>query len=126
MLSELFRNPGFVQLLIIVKVPMSEIIQFPVSNNQQSSDRDAVIDEELKSIPKKDREKLKFELIKTIDSYDAFFTEWSLRLPKESTETLRKQIYDIAHQEHDRKMRMLKDIMRLKIKVLVAEYHQGK
>ena len=115
-----------VQLLIIFKVLMSEIIQFPVSNNQQISDRDEVIDEELKSIPRKDREKLRFDLIKTIDSYDAFFTEWSLSLPKDSTETLRKQIYDIAHQEHDRKMRMLKDIVRLKLKVLVAEYHQRK
>lgn len=105
---------------------MSEIIQFPVSNNQQNTDRDAVIDEELKSIPKKDREKIRFEMVKTIDSYDEFFTEWFLSLPGDSSETLRKQIYDIAHQEHDRKMRMLKDIMRLKIKVLVAEYHQRK
>jgi len=107
-------------------VLMSEIIQFPVSNKQQNSDLEAVIDEELKSIPEKDREKLRFELIKTIDSYDAFFTEWSLSLPKDSNEILRKQIYDIAHQEHDRKMRMLKEIMRLKIKVLAAEYHQRK
>ena len=105
---------------------MSEIIQFPVSNKQQKSDLDAVIDEALRAIPKKDREKLKFELIKTIDSYDTFFTEWSLTLPKDSSETLRKQIYDIAHQEHERKMRMLKDIMKLKIKVLVMEYHQRK
>jgi ABC-type uncharacterized transport system ATPase subunit len=105
---------------------MSEIIQFPVSNKQQKSDLDAVIHEALREIPKKDREKLKFELIKTIDSYDGFFTQWSLSLPKDSSETLRKQIYDIAHQEHERKMRMLKDIMRLKIKVLVAEYHQRK
>ena len=106
---------------------MSEIIQFPVSNKQQKSDLDAVIDEALRTIPKKDREKLRFELIKTIDSYDSFFTEWSLSsLPEDSNETLRKQIYDIAHQEHDRKMRMLKDIIRLKIKVLVAEYHQRK
>jgi len=103
---------------------MSEIIPFPGSNKQQKSGLEAVIDEALKVIPKKDREKLRFELIKTIDSYDAFFTEWSLSLPEESNETLRKQIYDIAHQEHDRKMRMLKDIIRLKIKVLVAEYHQ--
>jgi hypothetical protein len=103
---------------------MSEIIQFPVSNKQQNSDQDATIEEALKAIPKKDREKLRFELIKTIDSYDGFFTQWSLSLPKDSSETLRKQIYDIAHQEHDRKMRMLKDIIRLKIKVLVAEYHQ--
>jgi len=56
---------------------MSEIIQFPVSNKLKSSDLEAVINDELKSIPKKDREKLRFELIKTIDSYDAFFTEWS-------------------------------------------------
>lgn len=105
---------------------MSEIIQFPVSSNQNKSDLEVVINEELKAIPKKDREKLKFELIKMIDSYDAFFTEWSLSLPKDSNETLRKQIYDIAHQEHDRKMLMLKDIMKLKIKVLVAEYWQGK
>lgn len=105
---------------------MSEIIQFPFTNKQQNSDLDVVIDEALRAIPKKDREKIRFELIKTIDSYDAFFTEWSLTLPKESNETLRKQIYDIAHQEHERKMRMLKDIMRLKIKVLVAEYQQRK
>ena len=105
---------------------MSEIIQFPVSNKQPKSDLDAVIDEALRAIPKKDREKLKFDLIKTIDSYDAFFTEWSLNLPDGSHEKFRKQIYDIAHQEHDRKMRMLKDIMKLKIKVLVAEYHQRK
>lgn len=103
---------------------MSEIIQFPVPNAQEKSDRDAVIDEELQSVPKKDREKLKFELIKTIDSYDGFFTEWTLKLPEDCSETLRKQIYDIAHQEHYRKMRMLKDIMRLKIKVLVADYHK--
>jgi ABC-type uncharacterized transport system ATPase subunit len=105
---------------------MSEIIQFPVSNKQQKSDLDAVIHEALREIPKKDREKLKFELIKTIDSYDAFFTEWSLSLREDNNETLRKEIYDIAHQEHDRKMRMLKDIIKLKIKVLVAEYHQRK
>jgi len=103
---------------------MSEIIHFPVSSKQQNPDVDALIEDELLAIPKKDREKLRFELIKTIDSYDAFFTEWSLSLPKDSSKTLKKQIYDIAHQEHGRKMRMLKDIMRLKIKVLVAEYHR--
>lgn len=107
-------------------VLMSEIIPFPVSNKQQKSELDAVIDEALGAIPSKDREKLRFELIKTIDGYGAFFTEWSLNLPEDSSETLRKQIYDIAHQEHDRKIRMLKDIMRLKIKVLVAEYRQRK
>ena len=105
---------------------MSEIIQFPVTNKHQNSEIDAVIDDELKSIPKKDREKIRFELIKMIDSYGGYFTTWSLNLPEDHNETLRKQIFDIAHQEHDRKMRMLKDIMTLKIKVLVAEYHQRK
>lgn len=105
---------------------MSEIIQFPVPNNHQNSEIDAAIDRELKSIPKKDREKIRFELIKMIDSYGAFFTQWSLSLSEDCNETLRKQIYDIAHQEHHRKMRMLKDVMSLKIKVLVAEYHQRK
>ncbi|MCQ8104498.1 hypothetical protein NP590_10320 [Methylomonas sp. SURF-2] len=99
---------------------------FPVSNKPQKSDLDAVIDEALRAIPRQDRERLRFELIKTIDSYDAFFTEWFLSLPEESNETLGKQIYDIAHQEHDRKLHMLKDIMRLKIKVLVAEYQPRK
>lgn len=105
---------------------MSEIIQFPTSNAHPNADLDAFIDEELQSIPKEDRAKIRFELIKMIDSYDAFFTAWSLTLPEENSEALRKQIYDIAHQEHHRKMRMLKDIMKLKIKVLVTEYHQRK
>ncbi|MDT4332175.1 hypothetical protein ACQE3E_20490 [Methylomonas sp. MED-D] len=109
-----------------LSVFMSEIILFPVPDRQQKSELDAVIDDALKAIPKNDREKLRFELIKTIDGFDTFFTEWSLSLPEDSDETLRKQIYDIAHQEHDRKMRMLKEIMRLKIKVLVAEYRQRK
>ena len=74
--------------------------------------------------PKKDREKLRFELIKTIDSYDPYFTEWSLTLPENGGDLLKQQIYDIAHQEHDRKMRMLADIIRLKIKVLVTDYQQ--
>ena len=104
---------------------MSKIIQFPISNKQQSSDLETVIDIALSAIPKRDREKLRFELIKTVDSYDSFFTEWSLTVPADSHETLKKQIYDIAHQEHERKMRMLADIIRLKIKVLVAEYRQG-
>ncbi|MBR0568155.1 hypothetical protein J5J83_18705 [Azoarcus sp. L1K30] len=103
---------------------MSQIIHFPVSNNQRSHDYDSDIDEALASIPSKDREKLRFELIKTIDGYDAFFTQWSLSLPDDSDETLKKQIYDLAHQEHGRKVRMLKDIMMLKAKVLVAEYRK--
>lgn len=126
MVQKLNQALSLIRCKDVPEVTMSEIIQFPISNKQQNSDIDRVIDEALKSIPKKDREKLRFELLKTIDSYDAFFTEWSLSLPKDSSETLKKQIYDIAHQEHDRKMRMLKDIMKLKIKVLVAEYRQGK
>jgi len=105
---------------------MSDIIPFPASRTQRKSDIDAVVEEELSSVPPRDREKIRFELIKTIDSYDAFFTEWALSLPEQGNEALRKRIYDIAHQEHDRKMRMLKDIMRLKIKVLVAEYRRGR
>lgn len=103
---------------------MSEIIQFPDRSKKEKSDHEASIEEALKAIPKKAREKIRFEMIKTIDSYDSFFTQWSLNLPEDCSETLRKQIYDIAHQEHQRKMRMLKDIMKLKIKVLVAEYYQ--
>ena len=105
---------------------MSDIIQFPGPKHKQNSDHEATIDEELKSIPKKDREKIRFEILKMIDSYDDFFTEWTIRLPKGSDEALRKQLYDIAHQEHDRKMRMLKDMMKLKMKVLIAEYYQRK
>lgn len=102
---------------------MSVIIQFPKANKQETSDLEDAVDRALSSVPRKDREKLKFELVKTIDSYDRFFTEWSLNLSDEASETLKKQIYDIAHQEHGRKMRMLGDIIRLKIQVLVAEYH---
>ena len=103
---------------------MSEIIQFPGSNKQQKSDRDEVINEALKGLPKKAREKIRFELLKAVDSYGSYFTQWSLNLPEDCSETLKKQIYDIAHQEHHRKMLMLNDIMRLKVKVLVAEYRQ--
>jgi len=103
---------------------MSKVIPFPVPQKQNKSDLEAVIDTALSTIPEQDQEKLKFELIKTIDSYDAFFTEWSLSVPKEGSEALKKQLYDIAHQEHDRKMRMLADIIKLKIQVLVAEYRQ--
>lgn len=104
---------------------MGEILHFPVPREQQqNADIDAVIDRELQIVPERDRELIRFELIKTIDSYDAFFTEWSLTIPKDSDKTLKKQIYDIAHEEHGRKMKMLKDIMTLKVKVLVAEYFQ--
>ena len=105
---------------------MSQIIHFPVPNNQRDHDYDADIGDVLAAVPAKDREKLRFELIKTIDSYDGFFTQWSLTFPEGSDETLRKQIYDIAHQEHARKVRMLKDIMILTAKVLVAQYHKHK
>jgi len=103
---------------------MSKIIQFPVPAKQHSSDLEALIDNVLSGIPKKDREKLRFELVKTIDSYDSFFTEWTLSLSADSDEALRKQLYDIAHQEHARKMRMLADIIRLKVQVLVADYQR--
>ncbi|WP_374479633.1 hypothetical protein [Zoogloea sp.] len=105
---------------------MTQIIDFPVPNNRRNHDYDADIEEILASIPVKSREKLRFELIKTIDSYDGYFTQWSLSFPEACDETLKKQIYDLAHQEHDRKIRMLKDIMRLKAKVLVAAYHQSR
>lgn len=105
---------------------MSEIIQFPTPEKQRNPDLETQIDRMLKTIPARDREKLRFELIKTIDSYDSFFTEWTLTVPEDCGDTLKQQIYDIAHQEHARKMRMLGDIIRLKIKTLVAEYHQRK
>ena len=105
---------------------MTRIIEFPIANNLRSHDYDADIDEILASVPPKSREKLRFELIKTIDGYGANFTQWSLSFPEACDETLRKQIYDLAHQEHGRKMRMLKDIMRLKAMVLVSQYHKSK
>jgi hypothetical protein len=52
---------------------MSQIIAFPLANTQKNHDYDADIDDELASVPAKDREKLRFELIKTIDSYDDCF-----------------------------------------------------
>jgi len=103
---------------------MSDIIHFPVQQRKHHSDLDAVIEAALAGIPPKDRAKLRFELIKTIDSYDSFFTQWSLSLDADCDETLKKQIYDIAHEEHARKMRMLGDIIRLKIQVLVADFRQ--
>ena len=105
---------------------MTQIIDFPLSNNQRNHDYDGDIDEVLASVPAKHREKLRFELIKTIDSYDGYFTQWSLSIPESFDETLKKQIYDLAHQEHGRKIRMLKDIMLLKAKVLVLEYKKSK
>lgn len=104
---------------------MTQIIDFPLAN-QHKHDYDADIEEALASIPVKHREKLRFELIKTIDAYGAHFTQWSLSFPEGCDETLKKQIYDLAHQEHGRKIRMLKDIMLLKAKLLVREYHPSK
>ena len=101
---------------------MDNIIEFPNKQQQQRSDLEAIIDKAMEGIPERDREKLKFELIKTIDSYDSFFTTWSLTLPKGGDETMKKQLYDIAHQEHSRKMKMLGDIIRLKIENLVNDY----
>lgn len=105
---------------------MTQIIDFPASNSQRNRDYDADIDQILASIPPKSREKLRFELIKTIDSYDTYFTQWSLSFPEAGDETLKKQIYDLAHQEHGRKIRMLKDIMVLKAKLLVSEFHKSR
>jgi len=105
---------------------MTQIIEFPVSNNQRNHDYDADIEEALASIPSKDREKIRFELIKTIDGYDSYFTQWSLSIPELGDEALKKQIYDLAHQEHGRKIRMLKDIMLLKAQVLVSEYRKSR
>jgi len=100
----------------------NNIIEFPVQKKQNKSGLEAIIDQAISKVPAKDRQKLKFELIKTIDSYDVFFTEWSLSIPKEVNEELVKQIYDIARQEHERKMLMLSDIIKLKIQTLVDEY----
>jgi len=105
---------------------MSQIINFPIPENQKKHGSDAEIEEILAIVPDKSREKLRFELIKTIDSYDAYFTQWSLSFPEGCDETLKKQIYDLAHQEHGRKMRMLRDIMVLKAKELVSEYYKFK
>jgi len=105
---------------------MSDVIPFPVQRSPNKPDLEAIIDKTLQTIPPKSREKIRFELIKTVDSYDAFFTQWALSLPDEGDGTLKQQIYDIARQEHERKMRMLADIIRLKIQVLVAEFHQRK
>ena len=104
---------------------MSNIIEFPATSQKNSSDLEALIDKELSKVRAKDREKLKFELIKMIDSYDAFFTEWRLTLPAEGEAQLKKELYDIAHIEHQRKMRMLSDIIRLKIKLMVCEYYRN-
>jgi hypothetical protein len=103
---------------------MAKIIQFPVPEKEKKSDLESVIDKALSKVPAKDRERLKFELVKTIDSYDAFFTTWSLSVPKDASEEFLKQIYDIARQEHERKMLMLAEIIRLKIRVLVDEYER--
>lgn len=105
---------------------MSEIIPFPGLSKAQGHDYDGDVDLILAAVPEKQREKIRFELIKTIDGYDTYFTQWSLSIPQDCDETLKKQIYDIAHQEHNRKVRMLKDIMVLKAKVLVGEWLQGR
>lgn len=105
---------------------MTQIIDFPVANIRREHDYDADVEEVLASVPPKAREKIRFALIRTIDGYDGHFTQWSLDLPEGCDETLRKQIYDLAHQEHGRKIRMLKDIMLLKARVLVAEFHRSR
>lgn len=100
---------------------MSQIIQFPMPD-QRGHDYDADVEALLAALPPKAREKIRFELIRTIDGYGEYFTQWSLSFPDGCDETLKKQIYDIAHEEHGRKVRMLKDIMLLKAQVLVDDY----
>ncbi|WP_227817477.1 hypothetical protein [Nitrogeniibacter aestuarii] len=100
---------------------MSQIIQFPIPD-QRGHDYDADVEALLAALPPKTREKIRFELIRTIDGYGEYFTQWSLSFPDGCDETLKKQIYDIAHEEHGRKVRMLKDIMLLKAQVLVDDY----
>ena len=82
---------------------MGDIVEFPNKHQENKSDLEGLIDKAMEGIPDKDREKLKFALIKTIDSYDGFFTTWSISIPKGSDEKVKKQLYDIAHQEHSRK-----------------------
>jgi hypothetical protein len=108
----------------MIGVFMSEILQFPGTGKQHGSDVESAIEKALNGLPKPDKEKIRFELIKTIDHYDGFFTVWSLNVPEDADETFKKQIYDIAHQEHARKMQMLDDIVKLKVRLLVAEYYQ--
>lgn len=103
---------------------MAEIIQFPHKSKEDRSGLEAVIDNALKRVPAKDRERLKFELIKTIDSYEGLFTTWKLTIPENANEDFKKEIYDLAMREHASKMRMLADIIRLKIEVLVNEYYR--
>jgi len=100
---------------------MSQIIQFPIPD-QSGHDYDGDVDVILAAVPPRAREKLRFEVIKTIDGYGPNFTQWKLDFPPGCDETLKKQIYDIAHEEHRRKVAMLKDIMLLKARALVAEY----
>lgn len=103
---------------------MSVVIPFPVAPVDNRSDIETAIDQALDSIPEADRPKLRFELIKTIDSYDGFFSEWALTLPEGCDESFKKQIYDVARQEHERKLLFLTDVVRLKIQVLVDQYHR--
>ncbi|MCP5419926.1 MAG: hypothetical protein H6970_07245 [Gammaproteobacteria bacterium] len=53
---------------------------------------------ELASVPATDREKLRFELIKAIDSYGSYFTQWPVDMPAIEDATLRKQFFDTARQ----------------------------
>ena len=94
---------------------MSNIIDFPVKPQQNRSDLEILIDKALKAVPQKNRAKLKFELIKTIDSYESVFSKWILTLPDDTDEELVKQFYAIAQKEHENKVKMLADIIMLKI-----------
>ena len=104
---------------------MSNVIEFPIKQKQDKSDLETVINKALQNIPAKDRERIKFDLIKTIDSYDSYFTEWVISLPAKTDETFKQQFLSLARQEHERKMRMLADIIKLKIESLVNDYRKG-
>lgn len=106
------------------ELTVDNIIEFPLKEKPRQPELDQIIAQALQGIPSKHREKLKFELIKTIDSYDSLFTEWKVNLPKETDPALIKQLYQLAHQEHGRKMRLLADIIKLKLENLVASYRQ--
>ena len=104
---------------------MSNVIQFPIKQKQNKSNLEVVIDKALSNIRAKDRERIKFDLLKTIDGYDKFFTEWIINLPEQADEEFKSQLISFARQEHERKMRLLTDIIKLKIESLVNQYHRS-
>lgn len=102
---------------------MSQIIEFPKARIPTPDDYSAFVENELSSVPVKDRPRLRFELLKAIDSYGPLFSQWPSTLTDVQDIELKKQLHQVANQEHRRKLSMLKDIIRLKVQVLVAQYH---